>query len=208
MNPVTLSALLTNDRLAGMQIAITSTIDALIEGVRVVAHPGKVDISELLQKTIVTAPGIGIGWSRIRRAALTDGSYSLLVDWTAYIVAEAAVVGLRRVEKEQVGLALGSRVLAILADQSASFWGLTGILPPEESPAPELKPMFTVKDMQQGTAYYAVTWSQAVADLGEGFLPRVAGSAYPDEGVIGFGSQDELNALLGWIPGREVEPDA
>lgn len=208
MNPVTLSSLITNDRLGPMQAAIVGTVSRLIEGVRVVSHPGKVDISELVQKSVVSAPGIGIGWSRIRRAALSDGSYSLLIEWTAYVVAEAQVVGMRRVEKEAVGLAIGSRVLAILADPAEPFWGLTGVLPPEETPAPELKPLFTVRDASQGVAYYSVTWLQAIADIGTGHFPDATGTAYPDAGVIGYSSVDDLNSLLGFLPSEEVGPDA
>ncbi len=208
MSPESLASLLAQDRLGEMQFAIVATLDRLIEGVRVAAHPGKVDVSELIAKTIVPAPGIGIGWSRIRRAAISDGAYNLGVEWTAYIVAEAAAIGMRRVEKERIGLAIGSRILAILADNREPFWGLRGVLPPEETPAPEFKPIFTVKDASQGVAYYAVTWTQTIADLGRGHFPAVDGKAYPDAGVIGYGSIEDLNSLLGFVPGEEVDPGA
>lgn len=208
MNPVNLATLLSNDRLGEAQLAIVAALGRLIQNVKVAAHPGKVDVSELIARTVVSAPGIGIGWSRIRRAAVSDGAYNLAVEWTAYIVAEAAMVGLRRVEKESVGLAIGSRILAILADSREPFWGLSGILPPEEVPAPEMKPIFTVRDASQGVAYYAVTWTQTIADLGRGHFPASVGQAYPDHGVIGYASAEDLNSVLGFIPGEEVDPGA
>lgn len=177
--PVTLDALLSRDPLAAVQVAIVGQVKRLLSGVSVVAHPGKVDISELIAKTVTTAPGVGIGWTRIRRAGLAGGSINLTVEWVAYIVAEAKVLNGKRVEKEQIGFAIGARLLAILSDQLTPLWGLSSVMPPEETPAPELKPLFTVRDAAQGVAYYTVTWTQVCADFGVAF--PVAASAFQGE---------------------------
>ncbi len=206
--PVSLDQLLMVDRLAPVQTAIVATIRSALTGVEVKPHPGKVDVSELVARTVVKAPGIGVGWSRIRRAAMTDGSYSLTVEWTSYVVAEAHVVGMKRVEKEAVALAIGSRLLAILGDDVACFWGLNGVYPPEETPAPELKPLFTVRDASQGISYYTVTWTQSVVDVGTQHFPAGLGEANPDDGTIDYLHAQELVEMMPWIPAREVSDDA
>ncbi|NBN76810.1 hypothetical protein GWI72_00845 [Microvirga tunisiensis] len=205
--PATLETLIATDRLAQTQTAIVRRIGELITGVSVVAHPGKVDISELVARTVVQAPGVGIGFTRIRETAMVDGAFCLAVEWVAYVVAEACVVARRRVEKEAVGLAIGSRLLAILGDMETSTWGLTGILPPETSPQPELKPMFTVRDQAQGTVYYAVTWTQVIADLGAPILPDAAGTYGEASGLIIYDTAADLDEIARWVPARQV-PDS
>lgn len=190
IEPRTLSQLLTDDSLEPVQRAIVQTLSALLPDVRVVAHPGRVDLSELLAKSVATAPGIGIGWSRVRRAMHVDGSFGALVEWVAYIVTEAKLVSGKRVEKEAIGLAIGGQVLRVLADGEKCFWGRSGILPPERQPEPDLKPLFTVRDAANATAYYTVTWTQIVADIGTSlfaeqalgrFDPGTIAVSYPDD---------------------------
>ncbi|OCP17437.1 MULTISPECIES: hypothetical protein [unclassified Ensifer] len=208
MNPVSLEQLVAADRIAPVQKAIVANVGQLLTGVAIKAHPGKVDVSELIAKSVVKAPGIGIGWSRIRRAALNDGAFCLVIEWVAYIVAEAHLVGGRRREKEEIALAIGGRLMHILADQAASLWGLDGLLPPEETPAPELKPLFTLADMAKGAAYYTVTWTQTIIDLGDAHFPAVTATTNPDNGTIDFLSPGDLALIERFIPGREVVGDA
>ncbi|MCO5059638.1 MAG: hypothetical protein M9905_17510 [Rhizobiaceae bacterium] len=208
MEPKTLARLLACDPLAPVQSAIVTTLTTLLPGVRVVAHPGRVDLSELLAKSVATAPGIGVGWSRVRRAMHMDGSFGALVEWVAYVVAEARVVDGRRVEKEAVGLAIGGQVLRALADDTVCFWGRAGILPPEMQPQAELKPLFTVRDMAEGTAYYTVTWTQLVADIGETLFPTATGTANPEAGTIDYADPDHIAAIAKFLPARKVDGDA
>lgn len=202
----TLDALLTDDRLAPVQRAIVDRIKLLNPGLNVVTHPGKVDLSELVSKTIVQSPGIGIGWSRIREAALSDGAFNAAVEWVAYIVAEARLVGGKRIEKEAIGMAIGARLIEMLADLDTSMWGLTGVLPPSDTPAPELKPLFTIRDAAQGVAYYTVTWTQVVADLGTPIFPAGTGTYDEARNVIQFADDAALGDITKWIIARE-EPD-
>jgi hypothetical protein len=200
MNPVSLDQLLAADPIASLQKVIVSTIKTQILGVTVINHPGKVDISELIEKTVVPAPGISIGWTRARAAGLSDGSYGLAVEWVAYIVAAARVVGLKRTEKEEVGIALGARLLAILNDPVVSFWGRTsGLMPVSETPVPELKPIFTVKDAAQGTAYYTVTWTQVIPDVGQTYFPQVTGTVAEDAGTISYEDEAWAEAIAPFI---------
>ena len=208
ITPASLDQLLTIDRVAPMQTAIVTALRTLLPGVAVTAHPGKVDLSELVSRTVVQAPGIGVGWSRIREVMITDGAFCLSVEWVAYIVAEARVVSQRRVEKEAVALALGGRLLEILADEDTSLWNLHGLLPVESTPPAELKPLFTVKDASQGVAYYTVTWTQVVADLGGRVFPEHTGTVDIESGLINYESAEALEAIAPWIPAREVPDDA
>lgn len=209
ITPKTIEQLLAFDPLAPLQSAIVATITTLNPGLNVVKHPGKVDLSELIGKTVVKAPGVGIGWSRIREAQMADGHFNLLVDWVAYIVCEAKSVNNRRIEKEAMALAIGARLLAILADDIAATWNRTGVYPPESTPPAEMKPLFTVRDQAQGMAYYTVTWTQIVADLGDSVFPEHVGR-YSEEGgvtgVIGFDDAADIDDLAPWIPAQE-EPD-
>lgn len=201
-----IETLLAEDRLHVFQGAIADRLKTLNPGLTIVRHPGKVDVSELLAKTIVTAPGVGIGWSRIRQAMLADGSFSLAVEWTAYIVAEARPIAGRRVEKEAIALAIGTRLLEILGDDETALWGLDGVLPPEVTPPPELKPLFTVRDASQGIAYYTVTWTQIAVDIGSTALPTGTGVYDQEADWIKFASEATLDAMRPYVPAK-LEPD-
>lgn len=194
-----LDQMLAADPIAAIQRAIVSTLSSLMPGVAVTAHPGKVDLSELLAKSVVQAPGIGIGWSRIKRAGMIDGSFGAAVEWTAYIVAEARMVANRRVEKEAVGIAIGQQLLRILGDDS-SFWDRTGVLPPAREPSPELKPFFTIKDAAQGTAYYVVTWTQVAADIGTTAFPTQTGSVNLNDGSVEYTEAGFRDLIASFIP--------
>lgn len=164
--PATLAALVAADPLAPIKTAIRDRLAVAMPGVAVVSHPGKIDISEVVAKSVVAAPGIAVGWSRIRAARIIDGGHHLAVEWTAYVVVEDASIGGRRVEREALGLAIGSRIVALLEDADEQTWGCGNLLPPEADPRPELRPMFTVRDVAGGAAYYAVTWTQTLVDQG------------------------------------------
>ena len=206
--PKPLDQLLATDALGPLQAAIVSTLRALNPGVTVEAHPGKVDISELVNKTVVKAPGIGIGFSKIKTGQQAEGHFWLAIEWVAYVVAEAKVVGNRRIEKEAVGLAIGGRVLEILADLETSLWGRTGVLPPETTPPAELKPLFTIKDQSQGVAYYTVTWTQIMADQGASVFPEHAGRYNEETGLIDYDEGRMINEIAPWIPAAEEADDA
>lgn len=166
IEPKTLADLLAADPLAAVQSAIVARLRLLLSGVSIVSHPGKIDISEVVAKSVVAAPGIAVGWSRIRALRLVDGSVSIAVEWSAYVVVEDMAIAGKRKSREEVGLAIGRRLVEILEDADEQTWGRGNLLPPAADPPPELKPLFTVRDMTAGAAYYTVTWTQTVVDQG------------------------------------------
>ena len=206
--PATLAQLLAADPVAPAQRAIVQEVKTYLPGIAVILHPGKVDISELVGKSLVAAPGVGIGWSRVRTLRAIDGHYSLVVDWVAYIVAEARPVESRRVEKEAVALAIGNQLMLMLADVDICFWGLRGISAPEPVPGPEFKPLFTVADAAQGTVYYTVTWSQTLTGLGATHMPTAIGRVIEDTTTIQYPSADDLAEMDGWLAGGPEVSDA
>jgi len=202
--PATLSQILAADPVAETQAAIVGTLKSLLPGVSIVSHPGKVDLSELVAKTLVQAPGVGVGWTRIRPTALPDASYSAAVEWAAYIVAEPALVDGKRVEKERIGFAIGGQLLKILADVGVSCWGRAGVTPVQLDTA-ELKPLFTVRDQAKGTVYYAVTWTQAIVDIGAGVFPAATGTADVDAGAIDYAAGASIRDMAPWLPAEVVD---
>ncbi|MCW1842298.1 hypothetical protein [Prosthecomicrobium hirschii] len=185
MQPTPLADLIADDALTALQAAIVARLRVLLPGVTVRSHPGKIDIAAMLARAIVPPPGIAVGWTRIRSIELVDGAVDLAVEWAAYIAVEHKVLGGRRVEREQIGFALGRQLLLILADPDETRWGLGHLLPPAESPPPQLTPLYTVEGEQEGTGYLAVTWTQTLvgqgAGLFEGPAPALA-AALDDDG--------------------------
>jgi hypothetical protein len=164
--------LIAADRMIPLRDAIVAGLASQFEGIRVIAHPGKIDIYDVVKRAVVAAPGVALGWSRVQAPREVDGSYVTPIDWAAYIVAEdyADLTGRRRVARDVVAHAIGSHLLRVLHDPDLSSWGLARVTPPAGNPGPQLKPMFTATAYEKGTAYYAVTWTQGLIDLGADFL--------------------------------------
>lgn len=206
--PLTLAQLVAADPLGAVKAAISTRLAALLPGITVVSHPGKLDISEVVEKSVVATPGIAVGWSRVRGVRIIDGGYHVAIEWTAYVVVEDKAINDRRVDREALGLAIGGRLMAILADPEAQTWGLGNVLPPAADPRPELRPMFTVRDAARGAAYYAVTWTQTVVDQGASlFAGETPGLDFVDGCVdVSFpaGIPPEVLALLE-IEEEEIE---
>lgn len=194
--PAALADLVAADPLAPIKTAIRDRIAQAMPGVTVVSHPGKIDISEVVGKSVVTAPGVAVGWSRIRVGRIIDGGHGLTVEWTAYVVVEDASIGGRRVEREALGLAIGSRIVALIEDADSHTWGCGNLLPPEADPRPELRPMFTVRDLAAGAAYYAVTWTQTLVDRGASLFAGETPTVTPLVGEAGadvdFSSEEAI----------------
>lgn len=176
MKPIGLNNLLNRDPLVAMRAAIINTVRVLLPDLSVMIHSDKSDMIELSARTIDAVPSVGIGWTGIRRMALAGGSTNLTVEWSAYITARDMVLDGKRVEKVRIGSAIGLSLLAILSDQVAALWGLSSVMPPEETPAPEFKPLLTMQNATPNAACYSVTWTQVCADIGAAY--PVASSAF------------------------------
>ncbi len=164
----TLDEMIAASRLGEAITAAVATVDGLMTGVHVEAHPGKLDIYDIVKREVVAAPGVAIGWSRIRAAREVDGDYQTPIEFTAYIVAEdyANLTEKRRIPRETVAHGIGNYLLDILHDHEAAYWGLAGITAPYETPPPEMRPVFTAKAYEQGACFYAVTWTQGLIGVG------------------------------------------
>lgn len=198
--PALIPQLVGGTRLAVTRDAIRTALAALLPGVTVVAHPGKVDINDFVAKAIVQAPGVAVGYTRLRQAADVAGTWSDLVDFACYIVVDDYVDSTaqppRVIGRELVGHAIGAQILGALRDPDLPYWGLTSVEPPATDPAPALTPVFTMKVEANMTAVYAVTWTQALANDGApmfGGPPMAAATAddFPDHADLVFDLGDE-----------------
>ena len=202
--PAPLLQLLAGSRVVQARDAVKATIAVLLPGVMVVTHPGRLDINDYVQKAIVAAPGVAVGYARLRQAADPAGTWSDVVDFVAYVVVDdlvdRTVTPPRTYPRELVAHAIGGRILQALRDPTLMFWGIDGIEPPGQDPGPSLTPVFTMKAEQNMTAVYAVTWSQALANDGEAFFgggpfavepPGAADPDVPDSDALVFDVGDQ-----------------
>lgn len=162
--PATLQEMIASSRIEAVKASIASTLKGLMKGVAITSYPGRLDINDVLAKAIVDVPGVALGWSRLRGMRDIGGTFGMPVDWVAYIVtedfADTKATPPRRVGREAVAYGIGAYLLRILGDADTPFWGLTGLSEPLPDPAPEMRPVVTMKTAENGTAVYAVTWSQ------------------------------------------------
>lgn len=214
--PATLTQIIASTRFEELRKAVVARLGALMTGVNVVEHPGKLDINDVVAKAIVPAPGVAVGWNRMRAPRDLGGTFSLPVDFVAFIVAEdyadTAANPPRRVQRDVVANAIGARLLLILSDPDTGSWGLTGITPPATEPEPDLKPVFTMKTAEQATALFAVTWTQGLilqgASLFDGPTPDVW--ADPEDGppdglIFDVDLTEELpTEIRAWVTREEV----
>ena len=167
---VPLLQLLDGSRVVQARNAIQATIEAILPGVTVKSHPGKLDINDYVAKAIVNAPGVAVGYTRLRQVPDPAGTWSDVVDFVAYVVVDDLVdrgtTPPTTHPRELVAHAIGGRILLALRDPRLMFWGINGIEPPGQDPGPALVPVFTVQADKSMTAVYAVTWSQALANDG------------------------------------------
>ena len=206
--PAPLSELLAGTRLALTRDAVEATLARLLPGVAVVALPGKLDINDYVQKAIVDAPGVAVGYTRLRQVGDPGGTWSDVVDFAAYIVVDDwvdfDVDPPKTNNRELVGHAIGGQILRALRDPVLCFWGLTEVEPPSQDPPPALVPVFTSKVEENMTAIYAVTWSQALANDGTSFFGGPPASASTDED---FPDSAGLIFETGDVPYDDLPPE-
>ncbi len=199
----TLDQLIEADRMTALRDAIVAGLAAEFDDVKVIAHPGKIDIYDVVKRAVVSAPGVAVGWSRVQAPREVDGTFVMPVEWSAYIVTEdyAKLAEKRRISRDVIAYAIGSHILKVLHDPDLSSWGLSLVTPPEGTPGPQLRPMFTARAYEKGTAYYAVTWTQGIVGLGPDLVggPTPAFSM-PDAGDdrhgVKFPSDDDIPAEI------------
>ena len=214
--PQTLEQMIAATQLDTTKAAIVTSLGALLTGVTVVGHPGKLDVNDVVAKAIVAAPGVAIGYQRVRELGDVGGTFSAAVDWTAYLIVEDWVdrsgAVPRTTPREVVGLAIGLQILRILRDPTTASWNLLGIDVPAMDPAPELKPVFTMKTDQNMTAIYAVTWTQALVQQGQPFFgygptPAATPVNLPAAGFTADGTPIDDEGLDFDLPDGELPPE-
>ena len=172
MEPQSLLAMIQDTRIETVTSKAVETFAGLMPDVTVTGHPGKLDIADVVKRSVVRAPGVAVGWTSIKRDRQIAGTYSLTVSFAAYVVVEhyADHAAKRSIPREAVAHAIGNRLLRILSDADLAAWGLEGVTLPLLDPEPEFKPLFTAKDAEAGTAYYVATWRQAIIDQGAAIM--------------------------------------
>lgn len=165
--PLALADRLAASRAMGVQKAIVTTLKPLFPGVAVRRHPGRMDLADFVEQDLYKAPTIAVAVTRVRAARHLEGTFAVPVEWAAYLIVEDMVVGDRRVERDEIGHAIGFGLLDVLNDPVAPRWGLGDITDPLDEPQPELRPLFTAATFARGAALYAVSWHQGLIQAGE-----------------------------------------
>lgn len=153
---------------ANVREGIVDTFQSLLSGVSISSHPGKLDISDIVALDIKKLPAIMVGWTRQQITPEMANHFGLNVEFTAYIAVNdmAQVAAKRRINREDVAAAIGSRLLQILSHDAHNTFGVSNLLSPSDDKPAEFKPVFTSKSYAQGVAYYAVVWTQTIIDQG------------------------------------------
>lgn len=180
---------------AGLKLfldAVEGSLKSLFPDVSVRQHPGKIDVSDILEKDIFTPPMLAIAATRWKHDLNLDGSFDIEIEAAVYIVTEDAPIGGKVFRRQEIAHALSQGVLEVLGDFDAQRWGLArGISSPQKV---EARPLFTSEVFAKGAAYYVVSWSQTLSGFGSSPLDRPVMSAPVFEGYDGEPIDDSAGA--------------
>jgi hypothetical protein len=180
--PATLSERLENSALAGFIAAVEATLKPLFPDVTVRQHPGRLDVSDIIEKDIFNPPMIAIAATRWRETGDLDGSWNLEIETACYVVTEDVAIGGKAWRRQEVAHAISQGLLDILGDLDAPRWSLQSISQPVKV---EARPLFTSETFAKGSAYYVVTWEQTLSGFGATPLDRP-----PITQVLGFEGEE------------------
>ncbi|HEY0328819.1 MAG TPA: hypothetical protein VGC77_06925 [Rhodopseudomonas sp.] len=169
--PATLSERLAASTLVGYLAAIEAALKPLFPDVTVRQHPGRIEISDIVEKDIFNPPMIAVTAAKWRLDTNLDGSWNLPIETVAYVVTEDVAIGGRAWRRQEVAHALSIGLLDVLGDLNASRWGLRSINAPQKV---EARPLFTSETFAKGSAFYVVTWEQTLSAIGASPLTRPA----------------------------------
>ena len=163
--PLTLLEVLEASRLHELRQAVIARLKTLIAGVEVRAHPGKIDLSDVVAEDTFVAPSILVALTRFTPDMRLSGSVDDCAHLAAYVIVEDTVLDGRRYERDEIGPALCDAIAHYLARPGPeAMWGLEGVGLPEDIAG---QPVFTAKTFARGMAFYAVTWRQDIFARGE-----------------------------------------
>lgn len=143
--------------------AVEAALKPLFPGVTVRQHPGRIDISDVIEKDIFTPPMLAVAAVRWKLDGDLDGTWDLDIEPAVYIITEDMAIDGKSVRRQEIAHALSQGVLEILGDLDAQRFGLGSIGSPEKI---EARPLFTSETFAKGAAYYVVTWSQKLKGFG------------------------------------------
>ncbi|KPF98809.1 hypothetical protein IP86_10795 [Rhodopseudomonas sp. AAP120] len=169
--PATLAQLLELAPLKRYLDAVEASLKTLFPDITVRQHPGRIDVSDIIEKDIFTPPMLAVAATRWKLDGDLDGSWALEIEPAVYIVTEDMAIGGRAVRRQEIAHALSQGVLAILGDLDAQRFGLTNIGSPQKV---EARPLFTSEVYARGSAYYVATWSQTLSGIVESPLVKPA----------------------------------
>lgn len=171
---LTLANLLACSRVITTRDQVVKTFAARFPEVQVKAHPGKLDMADVLKEGTFTAPSIHVACARLINDERTSGAQDLTLHFRAYVVAENRQIGGATgpvIKADEIGYALMVGVLDALELEEVARWGCRDVGYPEDAQG---EPLFTLKTFDKGTVYYVVTWKQTL--LREGVvLPNMGG---------------------------------
>jgi len=164
MTPRPLPDLIADSRVFAAREAIIATLARLLPDVRITPHPGKLDLSDIVEGEVYTAPSIAVAAARIHADLGTPaGQMATPVDWAAYVVAEDRALGApaQVYTRDEIALALCQALTQLLHDPAAREcrWGVADISCPETIDA---RPLFTAKSWKSGQVFWVVTWRQTI----------------------------------------------
>ncbi|ACE99240.1 conserved hypothetical protein [Rhodopseudomonas palustris TIE-1] len=170
IEPATIAQRLDRAALVIFLDAVEARLKVLFPDVTVRQHPGRIDVSDIIEKDIFNPPMLAVAAVRWKFDGDLDGSWNLDVEVAVYVITAETVVGTKAVPRQEVAHALSLGVLQILGDIDGHRWGLQcGISSPEKV---EARPLFTSETFAKGAAYYVVTWTQGLYTLGGSPLDR------------------------------------
>jgi hypothetical protein len=168
------ASLLSSARVFALRQAIVAHLAPLFADIPVVPHPGKLDISDVLAKATFTTPCVAVAATNMKLDGRLSGADDFVVSLAAYVIAAPDMVDGARVEGEEMALAICQAILSALSDDDFASWELSDIGLPADA---EGKPLFTVKNVEEGAVYYVVTWKQTLYQV----TAPVFGKRYDDE---------------------------
>ncbi len=171
---LTLANLLACSRVIYTRDAVVAALAARFPEVQVKAHPGKLDMADVLAQGTFTAPSIHVACARLMNDERPSGAQDLTLYFRAYVVAENRQIGGTSgpvIKGDEIGYALMVGLLDALQLEDVARWGCRDIGFPVE---PQGEPLFTLKTFEKGAVYYVVTWRQTLFREGV-VLPNLGG---------------------------------
>ncbi len=165
MSPLALVDILAASRLFALRGAIVAAFKALLPEIEIKGHPGKIDLSDVIEQDVFVTPSIVVALTRMKPDPRMSDAPDIVAQMTAYVVVEPMLIDGKRVEPDEIGPALCDALAVFLARGTPDTqWGLPEIGLPEDV---EAQPVFTAKSFAKGVCFYAVTWKQTLYAFGD-----------------------------------------